>query len=332
MTNSSCQLIPQAVCDDDLSISVVMPLFNKEEQVARAIFSVLRQRASNFELIVVNDGSSDRSGAIAASFNDPRIQILSQDNAGVSAARNLGVIHAKAGLVAFLDADDEWHPTFLETILELAKAHPDCGVYATAYQIGAECHLHPAQIRGLRPGFTAGELENYFSVAANSDPPICSSSVAVRREALTSIGGFPVGASVGEDLLTWARLATQFKIAYSTQPLATFWQQGSDHIPRRAPPAIDHIGDELAALFERHGSDAPSGMSAYLAHWHRMRGAVFLRLADARSARLEFRKALSIARPTHRLLALFLLSLMPGRLARFIYGRTKSLLRWRKAR
>ena len=115
-------------------ISVIIPLYNKVNTVERAVRSVLDQTVSEFELIVVNNGSTDGSEDVVKRIDDPRIILISQPNQGVSMARNKGVAIAKGDYVAFLDADDEWRPTFLETVLRMREKYPDCAVFATAYQ------------------------------------------------------------------------------------------------------------------------------------------------------------------------------------------------------
>lgn len=109
-------------------ISVIIPLFNKESYIKRAIRSVISQTHPANEIIVVDDGSTDNGPAIVSAIEDHRIKLLSEENAGVSSARNHGISHAKGDVVAFLDADDEWHPNFLEVIGRLIALFPmrDC--------------------------------------------------------------------------------------------------------------------------------------------------------------------------------------------------------------
>ncbi len=308
-------------------VSVVMPLYNKEGKVRRAISSVTNQEFANFELIVVDDGSTDSGPQIVSAYRDPRVQLVAQANAGVSAARNRGIELARAGLIAFLDADDEWHPKFLATILDLASRFAECSVFATSYCIAnTQAGTRRAVLRGLPPNFREGILQSYFEVASQSDPPVCSSAIAVRGAAIHAIGGFPVGVATGEDLLTWAKLAVEYKIAYSIAPLATFWEpEGMQSRPGRVPAVPDRVGEELAQLLGRRGLAAGAGLADYVAHWHRMRGVIFLRLGDSRSARAELTRAMQIAGVRSRLLALFLLSLLPGASARLFYETLKRL-------
>lgn len=302
-------------------VSVVMPLFNKEREVLRAINSVIGQVFDDFELIVVDDGSTDSGPKIVSSCSDPRIRMVSQANAGVSAARNLGVELARAGLIAFLDADDEWRPEFLATVLRLRTECQECAVYATSYEICRDDgSCRPAVIRGLPIDFREGILENYFKVAACSAPPLWTSAVAVTKSAIQNVGGFPLGIGSGEDLLTWARLALKYKIAYSTALLATFWEpEDVASRPGRVPTVPDRVGEELHQLAKQTEPCAPPGMADYLALWHRMRGVIFLQLANSQGARGELKNAMQIAGPSVKLLALFLVSMFPGRSARYLY-------------
>ena len=111
-------------------ISVVIPLYNKAGQVGRTLKSVLAQTFQEFEVVVVDDGSTDGSVEEVRSVHDDRIRIIVQQNAGVAAARNRGIAEARYDFVAFLDADDEWKPTYLETQYNLAQKYKDCDVYA----------------------------------------------------------------------------------------------------------------------------------------------------------------------------------------------------------
>ena len=189
-------------------ISVVIPLYNKEHQISETLRSVLEQTFQDFEVVIVDDGSTDKSAEEALKIRDPRIRLVRQENAGVSAARNRGVEEARFDLVAFLDADDLWKPEYLQTQYDLSRKYPQCDVFACNYEfVYADESTHPTVIRKLPFEGQDGILDNYFEVASCSHPPICSISIMVRKEALLRIGGFPVGIRSGEDLLTWARLA-----------------------------------------------------------------------------------------------------------------------------
>ena len=109
-------------------MSVVMPVFNVEDFIEQAIQSVLDQSFKDFELIIVDDGGSDRSMAIARSFDDPRIRIVSQKNRGLAGARNTGIACARAPLVALLDSDDRWHEDKLLLHYVHLQANPGIGV------------------------------------------------------------------------------------------------------------------------------------------------------------------------------------------------------------
>jgi glycosyltransferase involved in cell wall biosynthesis len=263
--------------------------------------------------LVVNDGSTDRGPKIARDIRDPRIRIIDQGNAGVSAARNHGIAEAKADLIAFLDADDEWMPDFLETILRLRERFSSCKVFATRYFFcSSNGQQRPATVRGLPAGFSDGLMHNYFDIASISDPPLFASAIAVKKEALMEIESFPVGISSGEDLLTWARLATRYDIAYNNEPKAFFWGpiRVSDR-PGRVPNEPDFVGDELARLMESADPAKSAGLRRYLSLWHRMRAVIFIQLGDRRNALEEIRVAMSFA-SSIRLFLLLLIAMLPG--------------------
>ncbi|MEN6509146.1 MAG: glycosyltransferase family A protein [Smithella sp.] len=199
-----------------IKCSVVIPLFNKASQISRAISSILGQTVQAFEIIVVDDGSSDGGGEIAQGFGDPRIRIVRQDNAGVSAARNRGIQLASQELIAFLDADDEWHPCFLETIMRLAAEHPDAGAYATNYEIITHTGSRLPRLKALPPFPWEGIIPRYFLSAALGEPPTTASSLCIPKHVLKQTGGFAMGKRMGEDLDLWGRIALQYPIAFSS--------------------------------------------------------------------------------------------------------------------
>ena len=273
-------------------ISIVIPLYNKAKSVERAVRSVLAQTVADFELIVVDNGSSDGSAEIVAGIGDSRIRLVVERSRGVSYARNRGISEARGEWVAFLDADDEWMPTFLESCCQLHDKYPQCELLATAYKrCDSDGRMQDIIVSGI-PAETDFMLDNYFEVAAQSDPPFCSISVMVRKEALLAVAGFPTGIAQGEDLLTWARLAAGCKIAYCREPQCVFYIDGNSgqEKPKRIPPEIDIVGEELAALFRENPEIV--GLRQYIASWHKMRASMFLRLpSHGRACRKEVCKA-----------------------------------------
>ena len=261
-------------------ISVVIPLYNKEKQIGNTLRTVLNQTFQDFEIVVVNDGSTDNSTAEVERFHDQRIRLVHQANAGVSAARNRGIEESKYDLIAFLDADDEWKPSYLETQHSLYKKYPECSVFACNYESrDGNGNVRPTIIRKLPFQETDGILSNYFEVASCSHPPICSISIMVKKSALKDIGGFPVGIKSGEDLMTWARLACNYKIAYNRIPLCTFIQAPSHSIsktPTRQHDAGDPVGQALIALLGQYYDK--KNLRKYISLWYKMRTSVFIRM------------------------------------------------------
>jgi glycosyltransferase involved in cell wall biosynthesis len=116
-------------------LSVIIPLYNKKAYIARAIQSVLAQNWQDYELLVVDDGSTDNGrGVVREQFQDPRIRLVVQENSGEGGARNRGIAEMRGDIAAFLDADDEWLPTHLGHIAELAIGFPQAGWFATRYR------------------------------------------------------------------------------------------------------------------------------------------------------------------------------------------------------
>jgi glycosyltransferase involved in cell wall biosynthesis len=302
------------------AVSVIMPLYNKEHEIGRAIQSILLQTFTNFEVIVVNDGSTDRGSEIVRSLSDPRIRIIDQTNAGVSTARNKGIAEAQADLIAFLDADDEWEPDFLETIIRLRDQFPSCDIFATNYSFRrANSCGRRAIIRGLPHDFKEGILTDYFKLASQSDPPLCSSAVAVRKKDIEAIGGFPMGVFAGEDLLTWARLAVKYDIAYHIEPKAYFYESGTAIRPRRNPQVPDIVGEELKKLLSSSEALHKEGLKEYISFWYKMRASIFLRLDYHKYAREEIRKAIGLSGLNPKLIIFLVLAFLPNKMSRTVF-------------
>ncbi len=206
-----------------MSISAVIPLYNKGPHIQRTLDSVRSQTAPPREVIVVDDGSTDGGGEVARSWADPRLIYIRQDNQGEGAARNRGIDAAGGELIAFLDADDAWAPDFLAAILRLRKKFPQAGAYATAYRVVCPRGLlRTPDFPVLPPGVEEGLIRHYFRHGLYF--PVWSSAVAVPRKVMQEIGGFQVGEPKGADVDAWLKIALRFPLAFGRQPQATYFQ------------------------------------------------------------------------------------------------------------
>lgn len=301
-------------------ISVVIPLYNKEKQIERTLRSVFAQTYTDFEIVVVNDGSTDRSAAVVESLDDPRIRLVTQKNAGVSAARNRGIREARGEYIALLDGDDKWEPDYLETINRMITKYSQCQVFATNYT-----HIDPKGksfntiLKSIPFNEEDGILENYFEVASVSSPPICSICITAKKTAFESIGGFPYGIKSGEDLLTWARLACKYEIAYSILPKAIYvLGNGYDYnnLPPRPQDAGDPVGKELTELLKLHPDK--KGLKTYISHWHKMRASVALRYGNIKETLFECKESLRFNVKNYKVVPFMILAIMPASLRKKI--------------
>jgi len=297
------------------SISVVIPLYNKEETITRALKSVLKQKLEPREIIIVNDGSTDNSLKRLGSIVDNRIRIINQENKGVSGARNAGIIAARGQYIAFLDADDEWLPDYLSTIKELINLYPSAIVYGTRYYKKYDGDsLIVSKLKGLKFDTTSGIIENYFEVCNNSDPPLWTSAVTVAREELNCLNGFPDDIRAGEDLLTWARLSLKGEIAYSRTPCAIYYQPQFNPL-LQPPDNIDFVGDELLKLKKNaRNQEEEVELLRYLGNWHKMRAALYLITNQRQLAKRELIKSVTYSGLRIKTVIYFTLLLLPVKL------------------
>lgn len=214
-----------------------MPLYNKGAYVARALRSVLGQEFADFEVIVINDGSTDDGPDRVAAFNDERVKIFTQVNQGVSAARNKGAELASGDWLAFLDADDFWSERHLSELFRLINTFHTAGMVASSYRQVAE----GGDISFLNDVY-CGELReiNYFHEAQKQIGVINSSNVAIKKDVFDTVGGF-AGYRYGEDLEMWARVALSYPVARSTFITVVYY--------RGAGGAMQHIEQTRLEFF-----------------------------------------------------------------------------------
>lgn len=222
-----------------INFSIVIPLYNKEKSINRAIDSVVSQENKNFELIIINDGSTDNSLVHASYYNDPRIKIISQINQGVSSARNLGIKNAKYSWVAFLDADDMWLPSHLTELEKIIKKIPDASMVATkSFETQKDLPKYNKENNIIK------EID-YFKLASKKIGIIHTSSVCIKKDILDKIGGFSIEYKLGEDLELWAKVALEYKTAISTKITSIYFRdQGGamlTSMPKKNIKEIDKI-------------------------------------------------------------------------------------------
>ena len=217
---------------EGLRFSVIVPLYNKASYIARTLRSIISQTFDNYELIVVDDGSTDNSYDVAYQIigkENPRWRIVQQANAGVGAARNYGVSFSSGSFVCFLDSDDWWEPGFLEELDRIISCYPNGGLYGTAYYLVKNGQQRPAPIR-FNKDFHEGPIDYCNVFWRNLCMPITSSSVAIPRELFLQMGGFNPKLTFGEDFDLWVRIAMHNQVIMSDKKLSNYFQ---DISPKR---------------------------------------------------------------------------------------------------
>ncbi len=199
--------------------SIVIPVFNKEKFVTHTIKSVLEQSFSDYEIIIVNDGSTDNSEAKILEFKDDRIRYFSKKNEGVSKARNFGIEQAKADFICFLDADDYWHPDFLETMHGQTHKFQEQKVFATAIEIETKNKLIEAQYSISKKAEV--EIVNFFE-ASQKECALWTSGICIHKSVFEKVGTFDTKIKHGEDTELWIRIGLQFPIVFIWKIVARY--------------------------------------------------------------------------------------------------------------
>lgn len=217
-------------------ITVIIPLYNKVKSIKSTIESVLYQTYSDFEIVVVDDGSTDDSANVVRGIQDRRVRLISKENGGVSSARNKGILSAKGDYIAFLDGDDIWDETYLETLHDLIVEYPDAALYGIGFgwikngERKIATSKLPADYRGVvddvwnnYPGFWTG------------------SSSGSSRAKLMEVGLFDERMTHGEDIDMWWRLLLSGDGVVDSKPLAWYRLDTENRAMNKLIPLEKHI-------------------------------------------------------------------------------------------
>jgi glycosyltransferase involved in cell wall biosynthesis len=218
---------------DPSDISVTISLYNKEKTIERAVLSVINQTKPPKNIIIVDDGSTDRSSEIAGHLAKKyhAVKYILQENRGVSVARNRGVEEADTDFVCFLDADDVWEAEYIENLLNLMKVTKDADVYSLAYQMNSEFGtLKPAvALADNHEGMVHEPLMTY----SKGYGLIHTSAICFRKDFFSQIGGFPEGVNFGEDLYLWIIACLNGRMAFSNKISVTLYKEQINSENRR---------------------------------------------------------------------------------------------------
>jgi glycosyltransferase involved in cell wall biosynthesis len=204
--------------------SVIIPLFNKAEYVRATLNSVLSQLFTDFELLIVNDCSTDKSLEVVKQFEDKRIKILHhKKNSGLSASRNTGIKNASGEIITFIDADDLWKPDFLSSINQLSIKFPDCDIFGTDYEekIGNKTAFPQKNLDAIYRENKMLKIPDFFE-ASLFNPIYCYTCVAFSINVFEKIGLFNTEIDYGEDVDFNIRVNTQFSLAYFCKSCAIY--------------------------------------------------------------------------------------------------------------
>ncbi|MRT18034.1 glycosyltransferase family 2 protein [Vitellibacter sp. q18] len=232
--------------------SVVISVFNKEKYIAETLKSVLAQTFTDFEVVVLNDGSPDNSEAEILKFDDPRIRYFSQHNQGAGAARNAAIAKAQAEYIALMDADDYWYPFYLEEQHRLTTEFSNQSVFATAIELkrNGKTFKNSYSIKNIASNPV---VVDYFE-ASQLDSVLMSISTVVKKKALHEVGGYDPTILSGEDTDLYVRLGLKFKVVFSPKVCATYVVRKNSLFQ-----SVSKIGDKATfEAYEEFEKDNPA--------------------------------------------------------------------------
>lgn len=205
--------------------SVIIPAYNAALYIKESIGSVLKQTFSDFEIVVVDDGSKDETGEIVKTIKDDRIHYIYQPNGGVSSARNTGISNAKGEYICFLDADDFWKPNHLEVIEKLIEKYPAADVFLTGHEV-LLCDGHC--VTRVCPEVAGdSQIDNMFEYIVKHGYFFHTNSIACKKITFDDVGLFEIGVKNGEDDDMWYRMFAYYSTAVSSTVTTVYVRENS---------------------------------------------------------------------------------------------------------
>lgn len=230
-------------------VSIIIPAYNAMRYLPQTLDSVLQQTFTDFEVVIINDGSSDSIVEWAPQSKDSRIRLITQDNQGVSAARNKGIVNSTSEYIAFLDADDLWAPEYLKKQVNYLDKHPNISVVYTWTQLIDE---NGNSINRIFASHASGmiwkELLGYDVISTGS-------SAMLRRQCVEDVGGFDIQLAHAEDLDFWLRIAKNYEFGVIKEALTSYRRHLHNVTKNR-----DKMMRGLQTVYERAFATAPLDM------------------------------------------------------------------------
>lgn len=211
--------------------TVVIPLYNKRNYIKNTIQSVLNQTFKDFEILIVNDGSTDGSEEVVKTFKNSRIRLISQENKGVSEARNKGISEAKGEYIALLDADDYWYPHHLNSLKQLIELFPEAGLYGDRYEIILQNKT--ARLSSLSEYIQIEPvlIKDYFAESL-ADPILWTSATAFKKDMFYEIGEFDSNLRTAQDLDFFLRAALKFPVAFHPKVGMRYFKDSENNLAK----------------------------------------------------------------------------------------------------
>lgn len=238
----------------------MIPLYNKESQINNTLESVLNQTFTDFDVILINDGSTDKSVEVVEGFEDNRIKLFHQENKGAAEARNQGVLKSDSSYIALLDADDMWLPNHLEEMHKSILLFPEASFYCNAYQLILRPNFIQKATYNLENTDSIQIVKDYFQ-ASLIHPIAHSSTVAFKKEDFWDIGGFRKHIISGQDIDLWIRFGLYKTIVFNPTYTSIYDRTVANSLTKKH---LRRVKYEFLNSYNQEVESAPKGFKKFL--------------------------------------------------------------------